>query len=173
MNTKTLAAVGLGAVLLYFILKPKTAAAVALPTPAPVGPPAPAPEAAVKPNAPTTETFKDPATGVTLVGPSEPIQAGLPYTVKAGESWSNIAARTYGDFRWWPFLWDANRAANRFVSPDNLAVGAAITIPAKTPVGAAFKATIFARAAAHQAYWKKPAPRGAMPAAVITPTPLP
>lgn len=168
MNKK-LVYIGVGAVLLYLILKPKPVAAAVLPAPAP------APEPSSKPNAPTAEKFVDPGTGATLVGPSEPIRSGQTYTVRAGESWSNIASRVYKDFRWWPFLWDHNRRAfpNRFASPDVLAVGSVIEIPAAVPLDAAYKATIFARAKAHLDYWKKPAPRGTMPAIVRALTDLP
>ena len=172
MDKKLLAYLGVGAVLLYIILKPKTAAAA--PTqvaPTPVVPP----EAPAKPNAPTTETFKDPGTGATLVGPSEPIKSGQSYTVKSGESWSNIASRVYSDFRWWPFLWDHNRRtfANRFKAPDVLAVGDVIEIPAAPPVDAAYKSAIALRAKAHLDYWKKAAPRGSMPTVILVLTPLP
>ena len=172
MDKKTLAYIGVGAVLLYLILKPKPVSAAVLPAPAP------APEAPQKANAPTTEKFVDSATGATLVGPSEPIRSGQTYTVRAGESWSNIASRVYKDFRWWPFLWDHNRRTfpNRFVMPDTLAVGAVIEIPTAPPADAAYKATIFARAKAHLDYWKaKPSlPKTAsMPPLVLVLTPLP
>lgn len=175
MDKKMLAYLGVGAVLLYVILKPKSAAAApatALP------PPTVTPEPALQTNAPTAETFKDPGTGATLVGPSEPIRSGQNYTVKAGESWSNIASRVYKDFRWWPFLWDHNRRTfpNRFTLPDSLPVGSVIEIPNAPPTDPAYKDIIMARAKAHLDYWKaKPTlPKTVpMPPIVSSLTPLP
>ena len=170
MDKKKLAYIGLGAVLLYLLLKPKAASASTLDQRANAA--QKELEDALKSGG-SVETFKDPATGVTLVGPSEPIQTGVSYTVRRGESWSNIAARTYGDYRWWPFLWDANRTANRFTSPDSLAVGDVISIPSAPPASAEYRTAIFRRTTDHANYWKRTAPRGQMPASVLTTTQLP
>lgn len=157
MNKK-LAYIGLGAVVLYLMLRPKKASASTLTSRADaaqkelereVGP-----TPAQPPNAPTGDSFKDPGTGQTIAGPSEPISSSGKHTVARGESWSNIASRAYGDYRWWPFLWDSNRGGNRFVSPDTLAVGAVIDLPAAVPPGPRYKARIFERAAAHAEWWQ-------------------
>lgn len=166
MDKKKLAILGLGAVVLYFILRPKTAKAATISSgETPVTPPT---------NAPTNEKLVDPSTGAVLAGPSTPIASGQKYTVEKGESWSNIASRVYGDFRWWPWLWDTNRSANRFTNPDVLAVGAVIDLPVAPPVDPAYKSAIFARAKAHLDYWKskKTNPRLAMPKSVTSPTPV-
>jgi len=61
--------------------------------------------------------------------PPEPAAAvpagGAKYTVKAGESWWGIAARTYGDGT----LWKALKAANN--NPRMIHPGTEITLPAK------------------------------------------
>lgn len=148
MDSKKLAYVGLGAVLLYFLLRPKVASA------GEIGPIAAEPAPVT--TAPTGERFEDPATGQTIAGPSAPIDPGGNYTVRAGESWSNIASRTYGDYRWWPFLWDVNRSmfAGKFTGPDTLSVGDVISLPAGTAGGPAYKNRIFERAKAHAEWWQ-------------------
>lgn len=160
---KKLAAVGLGAALLYFLLKPKSARASTLTSRSEdaqkelereVGPiPAvPAPTT----TAPTQEKFTDPGTGQMIAGPSEPIEPGGNYLVKPGESWSNISSRSYGDYRWWPYLWDVNRAkfSGKFTSPDTLSVGDVISLPVGTAGGPGYKKRIFERAKAHAEWWQ-------------------
>jgi hypothetical protein len=204
MDTKKLAYIGAGAVLLWFILKPKTAKAeTAAPTgagagpgsPNFVGPPAPddimplippvtdttPPAQGTQDGSTATQTqLKDPATGQILTGPSAPIQAGTRYTVRSGESWSNIASRTYGDYRWWPFLWDTNRSPTKYVDASALAVGDAIELPASTPTDPAYKSAIFARAKAYSEWYvanQKTIKNGGRPrpppAMALTQTPMP
>ena len=184
MDTKKLAYLGLGAVLLFLVLKPKKAKAeevdeiVALIPPE--DPPAPPAQGTPEQSIPAQQSFKDPGTGQTIQGPSAPIQSGTRYTVRAGESWSNIASRTYGDYRWWPFLWDKNRTGTMFTSPDSLTVGDSITLPVAVPEDLDYKAMIFARAKAHAEWYVanrdrikaggRPRP---VPPSVTTATPLP
>ena len=93
-----------------------------------------------------TGVIQDPGTGVPVVGPAGALAPVASYVVQKGESWANIASRTYGDFRWWPALWDANRTGGtQYKDPSLLRVGDTIKIP-DLPSDAAFKAAIFARA---------------------------
>ena len=116
---------------------------------------------------PKSGTFKD-AAGNLLTGPSTPLVAPAEsaadtlHTVQNGESWSNIAARAYGDYRWWPFLWDYNRTAStQFDSPDKLLRGASIKIPSLPSMAdSSFQSAIFARALKHLDYWKCRGRRG-------------
>jgi nucleoid-associated protein YgaU len=178
-----LGVVGLGIV--GYLLYSRRAGASTLPA----APPAPAPGTLVAPPAaggglpsPSVEAFRDPATGATLVGPSTPIAApaaGTPDTIRTverDESWTNLASRAYGDYRWWPYLWDHNRAlSNSFGNPDLIRRGDQIRIPASPPSNAQYKAAVFARAEAHRRYWqgRQRGQRGPMPAIVTQRTPLP
>lgn len=106
-------------------------------------------------------TFKD-AAGNLLAGPSTPIvvpavgAADTLKTIDRDESWSNLAARAYGDYRWWPYLWDYNRTGStQYENPDSLLRGATIKIPALPALSdAAFQAAIFKRALLHLDYWR-------------------
>lgn len=178
-----LGAVGLG--FIAYLLYSRRAAASTLPA----APAAPPPGTLVAPPAaeggmpsPKVEAFRDQATGATLVGPSTPIVAPAAgaadtiRTVEKDESWTNIASRTYGDYRWWPYLWDHNRAmSNSFGNPDLIRRGDQIRIPAAPPSNAQYKAAVFARAEAHRRYWqgRSRGQKGAMPAIVAQRTPLP
>jgi len=147
---------GLG--VLAYLFWPKTAKAEKRVVPPPPGKkeePTPAPTAGSTSTVPgLLPTFKDEATGVTIDGPSMPITPqAQTYTIKKGESWSNLASRSYGDFRWWPYLWDRNRGAGKFGEPDRLNVGDVIVLAPPPPNDPAFKALIFARANAHRQYW--------------------
>ena len=107
-------------------------------------------------------TFVDPGSRVSVVGPSETVVlSNDKHTVKANESWANIASRVYGDYRWWPALWDANRASGRFGSPTTLAVGDVIVVP-KLPVESArFKKLVFDRAELDRKWEVKKLKKGA------------
>ena len=138
----------------------------------------PAPVAADTSPAPSLPTFSDPATGVAIAGPATPIQPAPSYTVQPGESWSNIASRTYGDYRWWPFLWDRNRTPTMFVAPDDLRVSQTIVVSTAPPTDAAYQDAIFARAVAHRAWWLAALKNGVknvppMGPDILTATPLP
>lgn len=148
--------------LAVYLLWPKKAKAEARPT-------APLPQ-------PTVEVPElPPVTVRETAGPSEPIASGLAYSVKPGESWSNIAERTYGNYRWWPFLWDTNRS--KFPNPDKLAPGSSISIPPKSTLPLALQSAYFDRAEQHKKVWAahrrssnwgKSLPK--LPASVTTPT---
>ena len=169
-DPKNLIMLALGIGVVAYLLWPKKAKAEKKAPPAETPTPAPA--------AGGTEpvgSFRDPATGVVIEGPQGEIGVGIAYTVQRGESWSNIASRVFGDYRWWPFLWDFNRGnGTQFKNPDALSVGDAISIPAATPADAAYREAIFERALAHRQYWvDKVAGKavGAMPAIVYEQTP--
>lgn len=188
MNRKTLVFIGVGAVLLYFILKPKKAAALprsevesipALPPPpqepmpaappamAPPAPPAPAPEPEFDLPPPPSLDNIDPATGISISGPWGPIKlltnAYTTYAVKAGESWSNIVSRAYGDYRWWPAVWDLNiiklslaGKQGLIKDPDVLKPGTKIQLPVLASAvfqNLSYRDAIFARSLAHREWW--------------------
>jgi len=176
-------AIGLG-IVAYMLYSRRASADTRLTAPA-----APPPGTLVAPPAaeggmpsPKVEAFRDQATGATLVGPSTPINAPAAgtsdtiRTVEKDESWTNIASRAYGDYRWWPYLWDHNRAlSNSFGNPDLIRRGDQIRIPSAPPANAQYKAAVFARAEAHRRYWqgRKAGMRGSMPSSVSQRTPLP
>ena len=95
-------------------------------------------------------------------------------TVSTGESWSKIAKDSYGDYRWWPFLWDYNRSSStQLENPDNLLRGTTIKIPAlPMDVDGSFKKAIFARAENHLKAYRL-GRRGSLPASVLERTPVP
>jgi len=72
------------------------------------------------------------------------------YTLKPGDTLSGLAKAFYGDFRWWPTLLDANRAA--IPDPDQVSSGLTIKVPVAAPMNQ--QTRIFARAAAHASWWK-------------------
>jgi hypothetical protein len=110
-------------------------------------------------------------TAGTTVAPPAPGAADKLLTVQRDQSWSSIARDTYGDWRWFPFLWDYNRTAStQFEDADRLDKGTTIKIPALPP-GEAFKKAIFARSAAYVAFRKRS--RGALPPEVTDRTPVP
>ncbi len=169
-NPKNVIMLALGIGVVAYLLWPKKAKAEKKAPPAATPTPAPA--------AGGTEpvgSFRDPATGVVIEGPKGEIGVGIAYTVQRGESWSNIASRVFGDYRWWPFLWDYNRGnGTQFPNPDMLKVGDSISIPAATPADAAYREAIFERALAHRQYWVDKAAgkaAGAMPDIVYKQTP--
>lgn len=145
----------LGAVGAYY-LWPKAASA-AEKKPEPKLPAGGAPDTtAVPPPAGGTAsgTFTDPGTGATLVGPSDPIPPTTTvYTIKRGESWSNVASRFFGDYRWWPALWFANRANPKYANPDVINPGDQIQLDVRIPQ-TADKAQVFSMASADLA-WRK------------------
>jgi hypothetical protein len=159
-NQKKIAwAAGLGAVL-FFILRPRKAKASEAPRKSEV---LPVPAAGGGMPTPSEQGFVDRGSGVVIAGPSTgitppPAGAEVPYTTKTverGESWSNLASRAYGDYRWWPWLWDYNRAdSTQFENPDDLKRGSTVKIPTMIDAGEKFKAAIFARAEAHAAHWR-------------------
>lgn len=174
--------VGLIGVVGFLLLRSrKAAASQALPSGVRPGETLPVPAAGGGMPTPDEPSFVDRGSGVVLTGPStqiSPPPAGseVGYTTKVverGESWSNLAARAYGDYRWWPWLWDYNRAdSTQFADPDVLLRGATVKIPTMIEAGERFKDAIFARAAAHARYWRcKASGRvdcGGMPVTVLT-----
>ena len=123
--------------------------------------------------------FRDAGSGVSVSGPSGMLvltPTGM-HTVKAGESWANIASRAFGDYRWWPAIWDFNRLSGKFGAPTTLAVGDVIELP-KLPVSKKYQDAIFARAEADRAWEIKKSKQGAKkaggrPQAVLAITPMP
>jgi hypothetical protein len=76
------------------------------------------------------------------------------YSVKAGQGWSQIAKDVYGDYRWWPWLWDMNRSPTQYMTlEDALKPGDSISTPANPPSSFMAKNTIFARAKAYTDWW--------------------
>jgi len=107
-------------------------------------------------------TFTDPGSGATLVGPGTAIPPTTTvYMVKRGDTWSGIASRLLGDYRWWPALWIANRPNAKFANPDTLNPGDQIQLDARIPQSAD-KKSIFSMAAA-DLVWRKGGKRGASP----------
>lgn len=101
----------------------------------------------------STKVTKDPGSGVAIVGNSGLIPNSSSYTVRAGDAgWSNLASRAYGDYRWWPALWDANRSGTKFQNPDLIRAGDVVVIPSLPVTDEKFKAAVFARAEADRAW---------------------
>ena len=131
---------------------------------------------------PSTPKFADPATGALIDGPSTQIVVpsggqDTIRTVEKGESWSNMASRAYGDYRWWPYIWDHNRTLSvQFGDPDQLRRGDTVRIPPAPPMSQAFQAAIFERAKLHRDFWLCQSRGGGrsceMDAFVYTRTPL-
>lgn len=184
MTLAALAALGVGA---YFLLRPKVAkaaddaskkaqdavdqaaaAAVLVAASVPAGSSTGAEVTTVVGS--KVETFVDPGSGVTIAGPSTGIEKDIKRTVAKGESWSNIAARAYGDYRWWPALWDANRMGAKYQDPGMLRIGDEIRVPVLSQ-DAKYKAAIFARAEADR-QWEVGGKKGARPASTFASTPL-
>jgi hypothetical protein len=177
--------IGAGVVLIGWVLfRPKKASAQELPPQVNINVlPVPAAGGGM-PNS-TSATFTDAATGTVIAGPSTPLvapaataTADTAHTVERNESWSNLASRAYGDYRWWPYLWDYNSSGStQFSDPDGLKRGASIKIPPMPPADTNFKNAIFSRAESHRAYWVNKAKRGSRPrpypADVKTRTPVP
>lgn len=108
-------------------------------------------------------------------------KTGSKYTIQKGDSWSKIAEKTYGDYRWWPALWDANRVGARFMNPDMVRVGEVVVVPALPTSDESFKNVVFARAEAEKnwaadkakaAAAKKPF-KAERPKAFLEATPIP
>jgi hypothetical protein len=151
MDKKKLAYIAAGALLLWFILRPRTASATE--------------------NSPLPVTDDIPLPPVTD-------ESGF-YVVKPGDSWSTLAAGKYGDWQWWPFLWDTNRRTVSYPQPDMLPVGANISVPQMPPASASYRNAIFARAQTHAEWYMtnqrlrqtggRPRP---IPSSVMTFTPM-
>ena len=131
---------------------------------------------------PTAPATKDAATGTVIAGPSTPIVAptggaDTMHTTQTNESWANLASRAYGDYRWWPYLWDYNRTGStQLENPDDLKRGISIKIPMAPPNDTGFKNAIFSRAESHRAYWVNKAKGGRprpYPKDVLERTPVP
>jgi hypothetical protein len=152
---------GLGALAYWLFFSPKAAAkenakSAALPTGSETGGSVTT-AVGVKP-----ATFVDPGSNVAIAGPAGPIVLSNDrHIVKAGESWSNLASRAYGDYRWWPALWDANRSLGRFGNPSTLAVGDVVVIPKLPLESTRFKKLVFARAEVDRAWELKKLKKGA------------
>jgi len=72
----------------------------------------------------------------------------------AGDSWSTLARKYYGNWQWWPALWDANRSGgSKFADPSMLRVGDEIVVPVLPVNDTAFRAAVFARAKAYQTWY--------------------
>lgn len=89
------------------------------------------------------------------VGPDQTTAATQTrYSVKAGQGWSQIAKAVYGDYRWWPWLWDMNRSPTQYMTlEDSLKPGDSILTPANPPSSSMVKNAIFARAKAYTDWW--------------------
>lgn len=112
-----------------------------------------------------------PVSSGTTVAPPAPGAADKTLVVQRDQSWSSIAKDSYGDWRWFPFLWDYNRTAStQFENVDRLDKGTTIKIPALPP-GEDFKKAIFARADIYKNARKRS--RGALPKAFTDRTPVP
>lgn len=110
------------------------------------------------------------ATGTTVTPPA-PGAADKLLTVQRDQSWSSIARDSYGDWRWFPFLWDYNRSSStQFEDVDRLDKGVTIKIPA-LPADPAFKKAIFARADVYRRFRARS--RGALPKEFTDRTPVP
>jgi len=173
-----LAAVGL----ITFWPKQSFAAEGESPEPPPLPPnpepPPPLPPAPPSQGEPTRVDYwaQKPPPGRETVGPTDPIPSGSLYTLKAGESWSNLSERTYGDYRWWPYLWDMNR--KEYPNYQRVKVGSVITLPVRSGLPMEKKDAYFARAEAERQVWinhKRSGKFGkttpVMPASVTDPTP--
>lgn len=172
MDKKVLAYLGVGAVLLYFVLKPKTAKAEGRSEvdPLPVGPAAPptTPAATSIPAEvlPPPPPFDDlpPPPPIDAISPSSiPTSSGAPSyqtrVIKRGDSWGGLAKEILKDYRWWPFIWDFNRVANPtdFTNPDSMKLGLTIFVPRGTEdvlSNEKYKKAVFARAQAHADWWR-------------------
>jgi hypothetical protein len=88
---------------MYRLWNPADPVQATAPAPAPTPPPATAPAAPAKPAA-------------TMV------------TVRRGDTLSGLAASNYGDWRYWPLLWQANRSVVG-TNPNRLKRGAVLTVP--------------------------------------------
>jgi hypothetical protein len=89
----------------------------------------------------------------------------------AGDSWSTLARKYYGNWQWWPALWDANRSGgSKFADPSMLRVGDDIVVPVLPVNDTAFRAAVFARSKAYQTWYRtsggKISSRNPLPATV-------
>jgi hypothetical protein len=125
---------------IYFLFLRKDAKAAEQAAPPAVPPPPP--DVGPAPNVPLAKE---------TAGASTPIPAGSTYTIKAGDSLSNLAERAYGNYRWWLFIWDRNRLF--FTSPDAIPVGSSIAIPSKAELPTSEQTAYFARAKLHAQAW--------------------
>ena len=93
----------------------------------------------------------------------EPAPVDQILTVRQGQSLSVLARENYGDWRLWPYLYDANRARIG-AHPDLLKVGTTIRIPGRAP-NADAAADLVARAEGHMKIWQdwKSRGRGGLP----------
>jgi len=111
--------------------------------------------------------------GVVLPATASSTTPTAPQRVRAasGDSWSVIAKKYYGDTRWWPALWDANRSGgSKFSDPSLLRVGDEVVVPVLPVTDSAFRAAVFARATAYQTWYRtsggKISSRNPLPATV-------
>jgi hypothetical protein len=168
-KNKKLLFVGVGALLLWYFLKPKTASAATRSEtdPLPVGPPAPpttppateVPPAAVPPPPPVDDLPPPPPIDSIAPTSTPAVPEPIRYTIKKGDSWSGLAKKTLNDYRWWPFVWDWNRAFGTpgIENPDVLKVGMVVIVPRGNEdvlKNDRYKAAIFARAQAHADWWR-------------------
>ena len=184
MDKKKLAWIAAGGLLLYFILRPKTATAspLALDDRAERA----FDELDGKKPGMTDEQVNlliaenlapEPGPqGSTTGSGSSPAQGR--YIVQKGEGWSQIAKKLYGDYRLWPWLWDLNRSATRYMTlADSLQPGDTLMAPAKAPIDSSYAALVFARADAYTAWYKNPRTASGrpkpVPKLVSEPTPMP
>ena len=181
MDTKKLAYIGAGALLLYLILRPKTAKAetqqdradrAAAEMESGGGLTDAQVNAAIAANLPPIP----PDTGSATGSGSAPSQGR--YIVQKGDGWSQIAKKLYGNYRLWPWLWDLNRTPSRYATlEDSLQAGDTLMAPAKAPIDSGYLAKIYARADAYTAWYKNPrTPTGRpkpVPQLVKDPTPMP
>ena len=183
MDTKKLAYIGAGALLLYLILRPKTASASTLDDRAQRALDEMEGKQDTKPGMTDEQVNALIAENLTAEPESTGTTAGSGsaqgrYAVQKGEGWSQIAKKLYGNYRLWPWLWDLNRTPSRYATlADPLKTGDSITAPASAPTNASYLALIYARADAYTAWYKNPKmasgrPRP-IPAIVSEQTPMP
>ncbi len=78
----------------------------------------------------TAEQVRTEARTDALVRPAQP--ATRTYTVRSGESLSQIAERFYGSSAHWTWIYDANKS--KIPNPDDIYVGESLTIPYSAPI---------------------------------------
>lgn len=116
---------------------------------------------------------KQVATSTPAALPPPSAVSGTRIRAASGDSWSSIARRNYGNEKWWPALWDANRSGGaKFRDPGLLRAGDEVELVNLPVNDAAFRAAVFARADAYR-QWYVAGRRGGVPIVVMQATPVP
>lgn len=106
-------------------------------------------------------TIGEPTVITPELPPAPPVEMKL-YTVIAGETLSGIAAKLFGDYRWWTRIFDLNAAAIG-PNPDAISAGLMLRVPAD--MNGVDATPYFQRAEIHRQWWAS-GHKGSMPAAV-------